>query len=255
MSRVMMTAVLFTSVALTAACGGAKSGSDAASDSGKPAQASASAAASAADSAFAGKTALQIWAESVKAAKAAKSVHVTANIKADSDTIKVDLRLSDSSKGSGSLTVNGGKAEIIQSGKAIYFKGDDKFWSNLDATAGKSFANKWIKSSADDPKFGSFLVFTDMDQFTQGSLTLDSAAEKKNLKRVAGKTINGQPTVGLEDSGPGLATDKSGTLYVAATGPALPLELRPAEDKDEFITFDEWNEPVTVKVPQNAHTL
>ncbi len=59
-------------------------------------------------------------------------------------------------------------------------------------------------------------------------------------------TVAGQAAVGVRD------TAQSGTLYVATTGPAYPIQIAKLGAGGGAITFSEWNRPVTLTAPTNA---
>jgi len=69
------------------------------------------------------------------------------------------------------------------------------------------------------------------------------------LTHAGTKTINGQPAVGVSDA------TKGGTLYVASTGTAYPIEIVKAGTNGGAITFDAWNKPVTLTAPTNAVSI
>ena len=70
------------------------------------------------------------------------------------------------------------------------------------------------------------------------------------LENQGEKTYKGQSVVAITD------TTKGGTLYVAATGTPYPVALTKAGGKSGgTITFDDWNQPVTLTAPKGALDL
>src|ERR1019366_5618938 len=61
-------------------------------------------------------------------------------------------------------------------------------------------------------------------------------------------TVNGQKAVGVPDKA------KGGTLYVASTGAAYPLEIAKSGPSGGSIVFDRWNKPGTLIAPAAAMT-
>ncbi len=58
--------------------------------------------------------------------------------------------------------------------------------------------------------------------------------------------MNGQKAVGVTDK------SKGGTLYVASTGAAYPLEIAKGGASGGKIVFDRWNKPVSLSAPTEA---
>ena len=62
------------------------------------------------------------------------------------------------------------------------------------------------------------------------------------------RIIRGQPAFALND------TTEGGILYIAATGPPLPLEVTSSAGKGA-INFEAWNQPTTLQAPKGAIAL
>ena len=59
-------------------------------------------------------------------------------------------------------------------------------------------------------------------------------------------TIHGQQAIAVSD------TTNGGTLYVATTGKPYPLEISKTGSSGGQITFDHFNQPVSLTPPANA---
>src|SRR5262249_12063048 len=120
---------------------------------------------------------------------------------------------------------------------------DDTFWKHY---AGVSPAvltlvsGKWIKPKPGDRSMEGFLQLFDFSGFTHQLLTPDGPVTKAGTK-----TINGQPAIGLGDSGP-----NPGTLWIAATGAPYPLLVEgKAGSTGGSLTFSEFGQPVSPTPP------
>jgi hypothetical protein len=242
MSRATMAATLLLCLTLTAGC----SGSDpSTAPSTQPGATETAAIEATPVSALEGLSAVQVWRKTKKDAKQAGSVHLTGSFIEDNDRVQLDLKLNNTNHGIGTISVNGEKIFIRRLGKVLYFKANRKFWDSVDPAAANLFGNRWLKTKNQSGDMAEFFQLVDMDSFISDSLKL-SAADRKKLKRSAGTPVAGQETVALKSSAKAF-----GVLYVAATGPTLPLDLVLPADKRQFMKFRNWNEPVSVTAPKN----
>ncbi|HST85134.1 MAG TPA: hypothetical protein VLL08_25570 [Kineosporiaceae bacterium] len=243
MSRATMAATLFLCLTLTAGCSDSELVT--APSSAPSATESAAIESTSEVSALEGLSALQIWRKTKKDAKQAKSVHLTGSFIEDNDRIQIDLKLNDTNRGIGTISLNGEKIFVRRLGKVLYFKANRKFWDSVDPAATNLFGNRWLKTKNQSGDMAEFFQLVDMDSFISDSLKL-SAADRKKLKRGAGTPVAGQETVALKS-----AAKAFGVLYVAANGPTLPLDLVLPADKRQFMKFRGWNDPVTVTAPKS----
>jgi hypothetical protein len=193
---------------------------------------------------FPGLTAAQILRQSRAAVTQAKSAHVVARIKDGRDLITLNLLMARNQQAYGIVAVNGNKFTLRRiNSRLLYFKADRKFWksSGADRPTTALLANRWIKATKGTKDFADSISLT--------------PAEARHLHRVRGITVDGQPTIGLADAARGEETKDSGTLYVATTGPALPLSEVNALDHSQLLKFKEWNRHVRVTAPADALDL
>ena len=254
MRRALMATSLAASLTLLAGC------SD--SDPEKTAKASAPSASSSAGSSASpstdaepakpanpleGLSARQVFAKSKAAFKDSESVHVVARLKDGKDRIVINLKLNDTGKAIGSLTINGSKIDIRRRGKTLYYQGDRKFWKDAAGNqAANLFVDKWLMTKQSAHEIDEFFDLTDLDFYRDESMKLN-AAERRGLRLVKGINVAGQATVGLKDTvGP---KDERGTLYVAAADPALPMKF--ATKDGQFLRFQDWGLTITVRAPKN----
>lgn len=202
-----------------------------------------------ATSALAGLTADQVLEKAKAAAQAAKSVRVKGEISQQGQKIDIDLKLTGIARGSGTLTLDGGRIDIVRIGNVIYFKADEKTLSQTvaqgDAKLIKLIAGRYIKASITTPGFQNFAGLLDLVEFEKGVLSPDG-----KISRTAGKSVGGVPTVGLKDND---AAD-GGVLYVSDRGKPYPLQIEPATGPG-VVTMSDWDADVTITPPPAGEVI
>lgn len=182
--------------------------------------------------------------DAIAAASAATSVHIVGSVLNAGKPLKLDLNLVNGQGGTGMVTVNGLAFNIIRIGTKAYFKGGPAFWGHVgESGLGAQLNGRWIEASATTGDLATFTPLTDLKELFTSVLGTHGPLEKaiNQLK------INGEPALALVDSG------SNDTLFVAADGPPYPLKL--AEKDGHSVTFDEWNQPVSLVAPANAVEL
>jgi hypothetical protein len=183
-----------------------------------------------------------ILAATKAASDGAKSVHVSGSIVSDKSPITLDMNLLAGKGGRGQLSENGLAFELIQVGGTVYIKGSPAFYKRIGGSAAAQLLQgKWLKAPSSDADFASLSQLTDLRQLVDQTLTSHGS-----LKKSGTTTINGQKVVGITD------TTKGGTLYIATTGKPYPIAISKAGTGGGRITFDRWNNNVTLAAPKNA---
>jgi hypothetical protein len=196
-------------------------------------------------SSIASKSAEQIVSESKAAADAAGAVHVSGSLKSGGTPLTLDLNLVAGKGAQGEISQNGASFKLILVGNTAYISGSPAFYRSLGGSAAAQLFNgKWLKASATSGEFASFKQLADMRQLIDTTL-----ASHGTLVKGATTTMNGQQVIAITD------TVKDGTLYVATTGKPYPLQLSKGGAESGKITFDKWNQPVTITAPTNAVDL
>ena len=194
--------------------------------------------------AFAGQTPQQILEKASAAAGAAESVHMKGKITEEGESFEVDMTVSNAKGAGGSISLGGEKVELRQIGKTMYVKGGPV------ASVSPKLADKWIKSSATGEDAAEFSSLTSMDKVFEEMLDPEGS-----VTRVAGKEIDGVPTVGLKDSAKSDGkTDEQGILYIAAEGEPYPLLVESTAGQGG-LQFLDWNEPVKVTAPPKSQVV
>ena len=187
-------------------------------------------------------TANQIIAQMKKDVSNAKSVHITGSGSSGSTQLSLDLQLERGTGGSGHIEIGGYGFDIVRIDNKLYFKADHAALDHFaGAVVARLLAGKWFVVPAGSSGFGSFTPFTDLQRLMNQILTASGRVEKGEETKVGD-----QPAITLTD------TKNGGTLYVATTGPAYPLQLKPGKSKTGTISFTDWDEPVTLTAPKDS---
>ena len=175
--------------------------------------------------ALSGKTPAQILSAATAAAKKAGSAHyvLSAVQGKQSQTISGDAS---PTEGRQMVVQASQHIQVIYVGGVAYVRGDSGGLASamgFAASVAQTYANKWIAVHSTDSLFKSIV----------SAVTLAGTLEQLNptgkLTLTAATTVAGQTAVGVKGGLPG--TPQSGvtgstTLYVAASKPTVPLEIR-----------------------------
>jgi hypothetical protein len=192
------------------------------------------------------KSANQVLADAVKAAKAATFMRMNGNVVSSGQKIGLNFLISNNGDGSKGILYLGGQAiGLILIGKDGYLKAPTAFWTQFGGANGAAIAHqlngKWLKFPADNAQFASLVAFSSPKAlFDQLKLGADS-----NLKNNGTTTFNNQAVVALDDG-------ENGTLYVAASGIPYPVALDKKGKEGGTVYFGAWNHPFPVTAPADA---
>jgi hypothetical protein len=191
---------------------------------------------------IAGKSPSAILAATKVAADEAKSVHVSGSLVSGGTPITLDMNLLAGKGGRGKLSQNGLAFELIDVGGTVYIKGSSTFYKHIGGSAAAQLLQgKWLKAAANSSDFSSLGQLTNLRQLIDQTL-----GDHGTLTKGATSTVNGVKAVGLTDKTEG------GTLYVAASGKPYPVEITKGGSANGTISFDNWNQPLTLSAPANA---
>jgi hypothetical protein len=188
----------------------------------------------------AAKSAAQIYADAKSAASAAKGVHIHGSFVDSGQRVTLDLHVAQD-KGKGTLSQNAASADIARVGDTAYLRANTAFWQKFgNAGAATLLHDKWLKGKADTQPLQAFAKYMDLDALSQ-----DAFGDPGALRKEGEKTYAGRKVVVVRD------TKNEETLYVAEEGKPYPV----AVVGDGTISFDSWDETVSVDVPENAVDL
>jgi hypothetical protein len=188
----------------------------------------------------ASKSPQQILAAVQSAIQGVKTVHVSGSIVSSGVPVSLDMHLVNGKGGEGQISVTGLSANVIATGGTVYINGSPNFWRHFGgAAAAQLFQGKWLKAP-ESGSFGSFAKLTDLT-----SLFAQITTTRGTLTKGATTTINGQGAIPITDA-------SQGTLYVATTGQPYPLVISKSGSEGGKITFDQYNQSVSLTPPKNA---
>jgi hypothetical protein len=184
----------------------------------------------------------QILAATKAAASKAASVHVAGSIINEKKPISLDMELVAGKGAKGHLTLEGLGFDIIEVERAFYMKGSKAFYEKVAGpSAAQLLQGKWLKVPTTGGEFASLAQLTNLSRLIDATL-----GKHGTLAKGATSSVGGQKAVAITD------TTRGGTLYVATTGPAYPLQISKSGTDAGKVTFDRWNQPVTLTAPAGA---
>jgi hypothetical protein len=182
------------------------------------------------------KTPSQILAAAKAAADSASSVHVSGSIVSGSAPITLNLELLAGKGGRGQISEDGLSFNVIQVGGTAYISGSPAFYSHFGGpAAAQLLEGKWLKVPSSNGDFSTLGSLTNLSQLLNTAL-----ADHGTLAKGTVTTVNGQKVLSVRDVSHG------GTLYVATTGKPYPIAITKSGKTGGKISFDRWNEPVTL---------
>jgi hypothetical protein len=183
-------------------------------------------------------TAQQIVTASKAAADGAATVHVSGTVHGAGGPLSIDLYLVGGEGGEGRIAQGGHRLRLIHVGRFVYIKGYPALYRRLGAPLAKDLRGGWLKGRTNGA-LAPFASLTNLDFVVDTAVTSHGTLARKGTS-----TVDGRKVVAVGDLAVG------GTLYVAAQGTPYPLEARTPDGGT--ITFDRWNQPVTLAAPTDA---
>jgi hypothetical protein len=156
-------------------------------------------------------------------------------------------------------------------GSRIYLKGNAAYWKaegGLSSKDAAKIANRWVKMSVS----GAGDLKTMLEQLTPKGLAYCATRSSGTLTKAGTESLNGRRAIVLVDKGDRPGTSP-GRLYVAASGPVLPLrEVQTGPQKrggkpdprcsdsdsttkSADLRFSAYNKPVKITAPKGAIDL
>lgn len=185
-----------------------------------------------------------IVAAASEAVRGVKTVHVAGSTASGGTPVKLNLRVVSGKGGSGEISQNGLAFRIVAIDQSVYISGSDSFWRHFGgAAAVQLFHGKWLKAPATG-ELGAFASLTNVPQLFNKLLSNHGTLEKGETT-----TVDGQKAIAVND------TTEGGTLYVATIGKPYPLEVVKSGAEGGRLTFDQYNQPVSLAAPANSIDL
>lgn len=190
---------------------------------------------------IASKSPDQIVAATRSAVAKVSSVHVAGTVASSGTKVALDLNLVNGKGGKGSMTQNGLGFQIVAVGPEVYLNGSTAFWrATAGAAAAQLLSGKWLKAPATG-QLASLATLTNVQKLFNQLLSSHGKLAKGKTT-----TVQGQKVIAVTD------TTNGGTLYVAATGNAYPIEISKTGADGGRIVFDHFNQPVSLTPPAHA---
>ena len=182
----------------------------------------------------------QIVSDATSAIASVNSVHVSGKV-SGGQSVALDLNLVNGKGGKGSMSQNGLGFQIVAVGPEVYINGSSAFWTKFaGSAAAELLTGKWLKAPATG-QLSSLATLTDVSKLFSQLLSTHG-----NLAKGKTTTVQGQRVVAVND------TTNGGTLYVATTGKAYPIEISKTGSQGAQLVFDRFNQPVSLTPPAKA---
>jgi len=179
----------------------------------------------------ANESAQQILNSALTALKSASSVKIDGSSTQNGTATTLDAVLYSNGDIDGSIDLGGQTVQIVKVGGTDYLMASADFWTTegLPAATASKLAANWVSVPDSEAKVGS-----------QFSITSFASTLDTNLGTLAvgsTSTIDGEPAISITST-------TQGTLWVATTGAAYPLEATGNGTSSQFgsITLGDWNQ-------------
>lgn len=181
-----------------------------------------------------------------------KSARVNGSITTDGQAIDLDLQLNSEGDCTGSIGVDGGKAELLGVGGQTWMRPDEAFWS---AFAGDSadqlvslVGDKWVVVPSDSESFNEFC---DLDGLLEQML---DGKDESDSTYTTGDTseIDGDEVVAVDNK------DDEGTStgYVLVDSPHYLVKVEKTEGADSgSVSFSDFDADVDVEAPADDEAI
>jgi hypothetical protein len=210
----------------------------------------------------ASKTPTQILNAAQAALKSAHSYVLTAEIKQSGSTMGVKL-IDGGARNELGMTMGQSSADIILASGHAYMQANASFWKNqAKSPAAAVLAGRWIE--VPDSTFKGLL--SDLGSLEPSQLA-DCLSDGPHgaITKVGTTTVGDAPVVVLKDAG-NVPGDGPGTIAIATTGPAYPLQIvqtgptraggkvdacndGKGDDSTGTMTLDDYDHAPTIKIP------
>jgi hypothetical protein len=199
------------------------------------------AACSSGNSGISGKSPAQILTAVKQALASASSVKITGRVQQNGSVGAFDITTFSNGDFAGTINQGSGAVKVTRIANTDYLNASKSFWlaEGAPASAAQVLDGKWVYGTNTQVGLGS--------DFTLKSLSSQlTTPHSKVTKGVTGK-VNGQSAQSLHTS--------QGTLWVALTGPAYPLEEIKTGSSGGVLYLTEWNQGTPPKAPAGAKSL
>jgi hypothetical protein len=199
---------------------------------------------------------VQILTRAQAALAGASSVHIVGAWRSAGQQMALDLKVRGKDGARGTLVLPAGRGgnavslriQLIIVGRTAYLQADRLLWVGVlggSSAAADKLAGKWLKTSLDNAKVKPLLQIADPVQLSTGLIKPEN-----NLARGTARQITGQPVIGVVDQG-----STGSTIYVATTGPPVPVQIVETGADAAVINFTDYGGSVDLTPPAAADTV
>jgi hypothetical protein len=177
-----------------------------------------------------------------QAVNSASSVQINGNTVQSGKTVTFQVVTFSSGDFSGSLVQSGNSVMIEKIGANDYLNGSAGYYQAVGASASEASAlgGIWVYGPDSQLGFGS--------SFTISSVVKSIKNPNGTLHKGSASTIDGQAAFSVTSS-------KGGSLWVATTGKAYPIELDNSGTNGGTVKFANWNQGTSPVVPAGAKAI
>ncbi len=187
-----------------------------------------------------------ILAASRAAAASASAVHILSTTAQGTLSLTTDQQLS-SDGGRARLSFLGLEYEAIRIANTLYLKGNAALYRRLFRGRGLHVPQgTWLDGAADTGKLARYAGLTKLA--SRLALLLRNTGP---LTKGTSTTINGQKAIELRET----AKLFTGSLAIATTGKAYPIQIVKRGRETGQTTFSDWNQSVALTAPTNVIEL
>jgi len=176
-----------------------------------------------------------------QAVVSASSVRITGYATEGGKLTTADFTAYSNGNFTGTIGHNGATAQVVGIGGTVYLNASKSFYTEQRASAAAAslLGGKWVYGSNSQIGLGT--------TFTLSSLASQIAKSKGAVTKGTTGTVQGQAAVSLHNS--------EGTLWVATSGPAYPLEEVQTANGSGTVHFVAWNQGSPPTAPAGAQSL
>ncbi len=176
-----------------------------------------------------------------QAFSSASSVRVTGRVNQGSQSGSVDLTTFSNSDFSGTISYGGNTVQVVRIGNNDYLKASAGFYQAQGSPASEAslLGGKWVYGTNQQVGLG--------NDFTLSGLASQVTKPKPPVTKGATGTVDGQAAVALHSP--------DGTLWVATSGTAYPIEISQSGSSGGDIHFSAWNQGTAPTAPAGAINL
>lgn len=191
------------------------------------------------------KSASQVWADARAATTSVSDLRVTGTITNEGQTVSLDLVMSRSGNGGGTIGVNGQDVDLVVHSGLVYMRADKKAWEEVSGgdTMDK-YAGHWVMSPLSGSSISNFADFASSTKF------LANLKPKGALTKHPGTVVwDGHRTVVIADS-------TRAEIYISGTGKPYVLHLSGGDSSSSgTMTFSDFGQAPPPPAPKGAKSF